>query len=87
MNGKWIMLSALISILISCGSDSDGFCECLEKSSELDAVANQILLGNDGDQKSQDLMKIKEEQVQACKKFEMASGPEMREWQEECENQ
>ena len=74
------------SFLIGCSSGApDGFCECLEKSEALNAVAQQVLLGNDTQEKGQDLMRLREEKAEMCQDFEASSGADMIEWRKECE--
>ncbi len=85
MTGKTFIIAVTAILFSACSGAPDGFCECLEKSEELNGVANQVLLGNDTEQKAKDLIQLREEQSALCKDFEETSGPDMIEWRKECE--
>lgn len=82
---KFKLALALTPLLFACNSKPKGFCDCLEKSRALNAVSNQILLGNDTQDKAHELIELRKEQTQACKAFELTPGPEMLKWKKECE--
>ena len=86
MKIKLIFTLAIVSCFLwSCSNSSKDFCACLEESQKLDAIANQVLLGNDTDEQTKRLIEARETQAQACKDFELSSGEEMKEWMKDCE--
>lgn len=83
-----MLVSSAMLVISACGNKvPDGFCECLDKSEELNAIANQVLLGNDTNEKGQLLIQLRQEQAQLCKDFEATSGPDMMEWKKQCEGE
>lgn len=82
---KSIFLIPALTLLISCSSKDDKFCDCLEAGEKLNNFTTTLFDKDITSEMKKEMETLKNHKKEKCKAYEMMSGEKMLELKKECE--
>lgn len=82
---KFPFIAAITLCLLSCSSQDDPFCDCLNATDNLNDYTEKLMTRQATTEEAEKVKELRTKKDEACKAFETMDGPTMLKKKEACE--